>query len=120
IGRLADVISAYFVPAVMIIAILSALAWLNFGPRPALAFAVVSATTVLIIACPCALGLATPISVIVGVGRAAEAGILIRNGEALQTASGITAMILDKTGTITLGAPKVTNIEPVAPWSEEE
>lgn len=110
IGRLADVISAYFVPAVMIIAILSALIWLNFGPEPALAFAIVSATTVLIIACPCALGLATPMSVMVGVGKAAEAGVLIRNGEALQTASRISAMILDKTGTITLGSPKVTDV----------
>ena len=110
IGRLADVISAYFVPVVMIIAIVSALAWLNFGPDPALAFAVVSATTVLIIACPCALGLATPMSVMVGVGKAAEAGVLIRNGEALQTASKITAMILDKTGTITEGAPSVTDV----------
>ncbi|RCU51036.1 Cu(2+)-exporting ATPase [Corallincola holothuriorum] len=110
IGRLADVISAYFVPAIMIIAVLSALAWLNFGPAPAVAFAVVSATTVLIIACPCALGLATPMSVMVGVGKAAEAGVLIRNGEALQTASKITAMVLDKTGTITQGSPKVTDI----------
>ncbi len=110
IGRLADVISAYFVPVVMIIAVTSALVWLNFGPNPAVAFAIVSATTVLIIACPCALGLATPMSVMVGVGKAAEAGVLIRNGEALQTASKISAMILDKTGTITLGAPKVTDI----------
>ena len=110
IGRLADVISAYFVPVVMIISIVSALIWLNFGPDPTVAFAVVSATTVLIIACPCALGLATPMSVMVGVGKAAEAGVLIRNGEALQTASKITAMILDKTGTITEGAPKVTDI----------
>jgi Cu+-exporting ATPase len=110
IGRLADVISAYFVPVVMIISVVSALTWLNFGPEPAVAFAIVSATTVLIIACPCALGLATPMSVMVGVGKAAEAGVLIRNGEALQTASKITAMILDKTGTITEGAPKVTEV----------
>lgn len=110
IGRLADIISAYFVPVVMITAVISALAWLNFGPEPALAFAIVSATTVLIIACPCALGLATPMSVMVGVGKAAEAGVLIRNGAALQTASKITAMILDKTGTITEGAPMVTDI----------
>jgi Cu+-exporting ATPase len=120
IGRLADVISAYFVPAVMIIAILSALAWLNFGPEPALAFAIVAATTVLIIACPCALGLATPMSVMVGVGKAAEAGVLIRNGEALQTASKLTAMVLDKTGTITLGSPKVTDVVSTADFSEEE
>ncbi|WP_299975571.1 heavy metal translocating P-type ATPase [uncultured Pseudoteredinibacter sp.] len=110
IGRLADLISAYFVPIVMIIAVVSALAWLNFGPDPRIAFAIVSATTVLIIACPCALGLATPMSVMVGVGKAAEAGVLIRNGEALQTASKITAMVLDKTGTITLGQPAVTDI----------
>ncbi len=120
IGRLADVISAYFVPVVMIIAVTSALAWLNFGPEPAIAFAIVSATTVLIIACPCALGLATPMSVMVGVGKAAEAGVLIRNGEALQTASKITAMILDKTGTITLGAPKVTDVVLANNVSEQE
>ena len=120
IGRMADVIAAYFVPAVMIIAVLSALAWMNFGPSPALAYAVVSATTVLIIACPCALGLATPMSVMVGVGKAAEAGVLIRSGEALQKASGITAMVLDKTGTITLGAPKVTDILPAPGWTEDE
>ncbi len=110
IGRLADVISAYFVPVVMITSIVSALVWLNWGPEPALAFAVVSATTVLIIACPCALGLATPMSAMVGIGKAAEAGVLIRNGEALQTTSKITTMILDKTGTITEGAPTVTDI----------
>ncbi|GAA5133345.1 heavy metal translocating P-type ATPase [Thalassotalea piscium] len=110
IGRLADVISAYFVPVIMIIAIVSALIWLNFGPDPTLAFAVVSATTVLIIACPCALGLATPMSVMVGVGKAAEVGVLIRNGEALQMASKITTMVLDKTGTITEGSPTVTDV----------
>jgi Cu+-exporting ATPase len=120
IGRLADVISAYFVPVVMIIAVLSALVWLNFGPSPAIAYAMVSATTVLIIACPCALGLATPMSVMVGVGKAAEAGVLIRNGEALQTASKITTMILDKTGTITEGAPKVTDIIVAGSQTEEE
>ena len=120
IGRLADIISAYFVPTVMIIAVLSALVWLNFGPEPRLAFALVSATTVLIIACPCALGLATPMSVMVGVGKAAEAGVLIRNGEALQTASKITAMILDKTGTVTHGAPEVTDIILAGADSEEE
>lgn len=114
IGRMADVIAAYFVPSIMIISVLSALAWLNImpadGAESALAFAMVSATTVLIIACPCALGLATPMSVMVGVGKAAEAGVLIRNGEALQTASKISAMIVDKTGTITLGKPGVTDI----------
>jgi P-type Cu+ transporter len=120
IGRLADVIAAYFVPAIMIIAVIAALAWLNFGPEPRLAFAIVSATTVLIIACPCALGLATPMSVMVGVGKAAEAGVLIRNGEALQTASKITAMIVDKTGTITLGAPQVTEVILAGDIGEDE
>ena len=120
IGRLADVISAYFVPAIMIVAVTSALIWLNFGPEPAVAFAMVSATTVLIIACPCALGLATPMSVMVGVGKAAEAGVLIRNGEALQTASKITTMVLDKTGTITVGEPKVTDLLLTGDLNEQE
>ncbi len=120
IGRLADVISAYFVPAIMIIAVGSALMWMNFGPDPAIAFAVVSATTVLIIACPCALGLATPMSVMVGVGKAAESGVLIRNGEAMQTASKITAMLLDKTGTITEGTPAVTDIKVLSDKSEND
>ena len=110
IGRLADVISGIFVPTVMIIAVLAGLAWLNFGPEPSIAYAVVAVTTVLIIACPCALGLATPMSVMVGIGKAAESGILIRNGESLQTTSKITTMILDKTGTITQGAPQVTDV----------
>ncbi|MDO6717953.1 heavy metal translocating P-type ATPase [Psychrosphaera sp. 1_MG-2023] len=120
IAKLADVISAYFVPIVLIIAVCSALVWLNFGPEPTIAFALVSATTVLIIACPCALGLATPMSVMVGVGKAAEAGILIRNGDALQSASKITAMVLDKTGTITEGSPKVTDIHVVNLMSEND
>ncbi|MGO2478101.1 MAG: heavy metal translocating P-type ATPase, partial [Pseudoalteromonas sp.] len=110
IGRLADVISSVFVPTVMIIAVLAGLAWLNFGPEPTIAYAVVAVTTVLIIACPCALGLATPMSIMVGIGKAAESGILIRNGEALQTTSKITTMILDKTGTITQGQPTVTDV----------
>ena len=120
IGRMADTIAAYFVPTVMIIAVISALSWLNFGPEHTIAFAVISATTVLIIACPCALGLATPMSVMVGIGKAAEAGVLIRNGEALQTASKITTMILDKTGTITLGAPKVTDVKLANNFTEKE
>ncbi|WP_317931146.1 heavy metal translocating P-type ATPase [Halioxenophilus sp. WMMB6] len=120
IGRLADVIAGVFVPSIMIIAVVAALAWLNFGPEPALAFAMVSATTVLIIACPCALGLATPMSVMVGVGKAAEAGVLIRNGEALQSAAKITAMVLDKTGTITEGKPLVTDVVVAGHWPREQ
>lgn len=119
IGRMADVISGYFVPSIMIIAVISALAWLNFGPQPVLAYAIISATTVLIIACPCALGLATPMSVMVGVGKAAEAGVLIRNGEALQTSSRLTVMVLDKTGTITAGSPQVTDVRVVHGESEQ-
>lgn len=119
IGRLADVISAYFVPAIMIISVVSALVWLNFGPDPRVAFAIVSATSILIIACPCALGLATPMSVMVGIGKAAEAGVLIRNGEALQTASKVTVMVLDKTGTITMGQPVVTEIELMSEYDED-
>lgn len=110
IGRIADKVAAYFVPAIMIIAVATALLWLNFGATAGVALAMVSATTVLIIACPCALGLATPMSVMVGVGKAAECGILVGNGEALQTAAKIKVMVLDKTGTITRGKPSVTDV----------
>jgi len=110
IGRLVDRISAYFVPSVILIALITAVAWSLWGPEPQMAYALVCATTVLIIACPCALGLATPMSVMVGVGKAAEAGVLIRNGDALQSAARITTLVLDKTGTLTEGVPKVTDI----------
>lgn len=112
IGKLADDIAAVFVPVVMLIALMAAVSWFVFGPEPRAVYAIVTAVTVLIIACPCALGLATPMSIMVGVGKAAEAGILIRNGEALQTASQLTTMVLDKTGTITSGRPEVIEIEP--------
>lgn len=108
IGRLADKISSVFVPTVMLIAVVSALVWYNVGPEPAVVHMMVAATTVLIIACPCALGLATPMSVMVGVGKAAEYGALIRQGDALQTAGKLDLVILDKTGTITEGHPAVT------------
>ncbi|MDX1457533.1 MAG: heavy metal translocating P-type ATPase [Marinobacter sp.] len=110
IGRLADRISAVFVPSVMLIAVATALAWYNLGPEPAIVHMMVAATTVLIIACPCALGLATPMSVMVGVGKAAEYGVLIRQGDALQSAGNLNLVILDKTGTITEGHPTVTRI----------
>ncbi|MGX5913238.1 heavy metal translocating P-type ATPase [Aliidiomarina sp. Khilg15.8] len=110
IGRLADKISAVFVPSVMLIAVVAALIWYNFGPEPAAVHMMVAATTVLIIACPCALGLATPMSVMVGVGKAAEYGALIRQGDALQNAGKLDLVILDKTGTITEGHPAVTHI----------
>ncbi|GGE62482.1 Cu+ exporting ATPase [Streptosporangium jomthongense] len=113
IGRLADKISSVFVPSVMLIAIASALVWYNVGPEPAVVHMMVAATTVLIIACPCALGLATPMSVMVGVGKAAEYGALIRQGDALQTAGKLDLVILDKTGTITEGRPAVTSLHAV-------
>ena len=119
ISRMADVVSGYFAPSILIIAVISALVWLNFGPQPVLAYAIISATNVLIIACPCALGLATPMSVMVGVGKAAEAGVLIRNGEALQTSSRLTVKVLDKTGTITEGAPQVTDVRVVHGENEQ-
>ena len=119
IGRLVDRIASVFVPAVLIIAILTFLTWFNFGPVPEAAYALVTMMTVLIIACPCALGLATPISIMAGIGKAAEHGILIRNGEALQLAGKITVVVLDKTGTITEGRPEVSQILS-ASVSEEE
>ena len=120
IGRLVDKIAAVFVPVVLIIAALAFVIWYLFGPDPALAYAIVVAMTVMVIACPCALGLATPISIMVGVGRAAENGILIRNGEVLQQASGLTTVVLDKTGTVTEGNPKLTCVKPLNDVSEKE
>ena len=120
IGRLADKISAVFVPSVLIIATVTFLVWFNIGPAPVIGFALVATMTVLVIACPCALGLATPISIIVGVGKAAESGILIRNGEALQQASRLTTIVLDKTGTVTEGHPAVVGIIAAEGWTEEE
>lgn len=120
IGRLADRISSIFVPTVLIIAVLTAMVWFNFGPEPKISYMLVATMTVLIIACPCALGLATPISIMVGVGKAAEFGILIRNGDALQQAGKLTTVVLDKTGTVTAGSPQVTAFKLVAEFSEDE
>lgn len=120
IARTVDVVSSYFVPAVMIVAALAFAAWYTFGPAPALTYATVVAVTVLIIACPCALGLATPMSLMVGVGKAAEHGVLIRNGEALQTARKVDAIVLDKTGTITKGAPELTDVLAGPGFREDE
>lgn len=120
IGKLADKVSAWFVPAVLIIAVIAFVAWFDLGPEPHLNFAMVVAVTVLVIACPCALGLATPMSVMVGVGKAAEYGILIRNGDALQQAGQLTTVVLDKTGTVTLGKPAVTALVPATGWNETE
>ncbi|PPD35623.1 MAG: copper-translocating P-type ATPase [Methylomonas sp.] len=120
LARLADKISAIFVPVVVGIALFTFLVWLIFGPTPSLGYAFVTAMTVLVIACPCALGLATPISVMVAVGRAAQMGVLIRKGEALQTAGKLTCMILDKTGTVTLGKPTLAHVAAFEGYSEEQ
>jgi Cu+-exporting ATPase len=110
IARLADVIASYFVPAVIGIATLTFVIWYFFGPTPALTYAVLNFVAVMIIACPCALGLATPTSIMVGTGKGAEHGILIRGGEALETAHKLNTIVLDKTGTITRGEPSVTDV----------
>lgn len=120
IGRLVDKVSGIFVPAVLIVAVLTAMAWFNFGPEPKSTFILVTAISVLIIACPCALGLATPISIMVGVGKAAEYGVLIRKGDSLQQAGQLTTVVLDKTGTITEGKPAVTSVVPLPGWTESK
>jgi Cu+-exporting ATPase len=109
IQKLADTVSGYFVPVVIGIAFITFLIWSIIGPAPAMAYALVNAVSVLIIACPCALGLATPMSIMVGVGRAAQAGILIKNAEAIETAEKVTHLITDKTGTLTAGKPQVVS-----------
>jgi len=119
IGRLVDKVAGVFVPIVMIIAVITFMIWWNFGPSPVFSYAIVAMMTVLIIACPCALGLATPISIMVGVGKAAEHGVLIRNGDALQQAGRLTTVVLDKTGTVTEGKPQVTAVIPAMEWDED-
>ncbi len=110
IQKLADSVAGYFVPAVIGIAIITFVVWAVWGPAPAMAYALVNAVSVLIIACPCALGLATPMSIMVGVGRAAQSGILIRNAEAIETTEKVTHLLTDKTGTLTAGKPKVVSL----------
>jgi Cu+-exporting ATPase len=112
IGRLADGIASRFVPAVLAIAAVTFLAWWAFGPEPRLTYAMISAISVLIIACPCALGLATPTSIMVATGKGAELGILVRNGAALETAHKVKAVVFDKTGTITRGRPELSGVRP--------
>ena len=110
IARLADVIAAWFVPAVIVIATVTLIVWLVFGPSPALNYALLNFVAVLVIACPCALGLATPTAIMVGTGKGAENGVLIRDGAALETAHKLDVVVLDKTGTITEGKPRVTDV----------
>jgi Cu+-exporting ATPase len=126
IQKLADTVAGYFVPAVIGIAIITFIVWALWGPAPAMAYALVNAVSVLIIACPCALGLATPMSIMVGVGRGAQSGILIRNAEAIETTEKVTHLLTDKTGTLTAGKPKVVSVvgrsrlTPAATNSEED
>ncbi|WP_345980706.1 copper-translocating P-type ATPase [Sulfurimonas sp. HSL3-2] len=120
IQQLADTVSGYFVPAVVISAVLAFLGWYLFGPQPRLAYAIVAAVSVLIIACPCALGLATPISIMVGTGRAALSGILIKDAQTLETMEKVTTLVVDKTGTLTQGKPRLTNIKVVEGFDENE
>ncbi|MGW7365345.1 heavy metal translocating P-type ATPase [Streptomyces sp. NPDC054841] len=120
IQRLADTVSAYFVPAVIAIAVAAFALWYIVGPAPALTLALVSAVAVLIIACPCALGLATPLSVMVGTGKGAQAGILIRSAEALETAHKLDTVVFDKTGTVTAGKPELTDIHSAEGLTEDE
>jgi P-type Cu+ transporter len=120
IQALADKVSGYFVPAVLVAAVLTFIAWAWLGPEPRFAHAIVNAVAVLIIACPCALGLATPMSVMVGIGRGAQAGILIRNAEAIEVIEKVTTVVVDKTGTLTEGKPRLAQIVPVNGVTEDE
>jgi Cu+-exporting ATPase len=120
IQRLADIITGYFVPIVILVAVAAAIYWFFFAPAPQINFSLMAAVTVLIIACPCALGLATPIAVLVGTGRAAQMGVLIRDAESLELAHKIKILVLDKTGTLTEGKPRVTDVVPVGKISQKE
>ncbi|HMO43168.1 MAG TPA: copper-translocating P-type ATPase, partial [Phenylobacterium sp.] len=120
IQRMADQVSGWFVPAVIVVAVVAFVVWALVGPEPRLAFGLITAVSVLIIACPCALGLATPISIMVGVGRGAQAGVLIKNAEALERFEKIDTLVIDKTGTLTEGRPAVTRIRPAASFEEAE
>jgi len=120
IQRLADRVSSYFVPAVVLTAVATFAVWAALGPPPRLSYALLNAVAVLIIACPCALGLATPMAVMVGSGRGAKAGVLIRNAEALETLEKVDTLVLDKTGTLTEGHPRLSTVQPAADWDERE
>jgi Cu+-exporting ATPase len=120
IQRLADVVAGYFVPAVLVCAVLAFVGWFIAGPAPALAHAIVAAVSVLIIACPCALGLATPMSIMVGTGRGASAGVLVRDAEALERLEKIDTLVIDKTGTLTIGKPTLTAAVALPPFDETE
>jgi Cu+-exporting ATPase len=120
IQRVADQVSAWFVPAVIAVALIAFAAWAAFGPEPRFAYGLVAAVSVLIIACPCALGLATPMSIMVGVGRGAQAGVLIKNAEALERMEKIDTLVIDKTGTLTEGKPRVVAVAPASGFDEAQ
>jgi P-type Cu+ transporter len=120
IQRLADVVASYFVPLVILVAAATFMVWAWYGPEPRMAYALLNAVAVLIIACPCALGLATPMSIMVGTGRGATAGVLIRNAEALEILAKVDVLVVDKTGTLTEGKPRLVTVTPVAPYQESE
>ena len=120
IQKLADQVSGWFVPAVVLISILTFIAWSIIGPEPRLSHALVNAIAVLIIACPCALGLATPMSIMVGTGRGAQVGVLVKNAEALELMEKIDTLVIDKTGTLTLGKPRLIEVKPVSGFDEAE
>jgi Cu+-exporting ATPase len=120
IQRLADIVSAWFVPIVIVIAVITFVVWSVVGPEPRLAHALVNAVAVLIIACPCALGLATPMSIMVGMGRGAEMGVLLKNSEALEVMEKVDVIVMDKTGTLTEGKPSLVSVQPLAGFSEPE
>ena len=118
IQRLADIVAGWFVPAVIAAALIAFAAWAFWGPPPALAYALIAAVSVLIIACPCALGLATPMSIMVGIGKGAGVGVLIRSAEALERLEKVDTLVLDKTGTLTEGRPRVVAVVLTGEWSE--
>jgi len=120
IQRMADQVAGWFVPVVVLVAVLTFVVWLVWGPTPAFSYALITAVAVLIIACPCALGLATPMSIMVGVGKGAQHGVLIRDAEALERMEKVDTLVLDKTGTLTEGRPKVVHIEPAQGFSKDE
>jgi Cu+-exporting ATPase len=120
IQRLADLVAAYFVPIVILVAAVTFVIWALYGPEPRMAYALLNAVAVLIIACPCALGLATPMSIMVGTGRGATAGVLIRNAEALETLAKVDVLVVDKTGTLTEGRPRLMTVAPVPGYAEGE
>ncbi len=119
IQKLADVVASYFVPAVVVIAVITFLVWALWGPEPKLVYALINSIAVLIIACPCALGLATPMSIMVATGKGAQAGVLFKNAEAIQLLRNVDTLLVDKTGTLTEGKPKLVTIRPVG-WTEAE